>query len=57
MMTLKTIKSGDPEIPDIDIGKDDIGYYYLSQGDEDVVLTKKSLSELGQYLSTLDLDW
>ena len=56
-MTLKTIKSGDPEIPDIDIGKDDIGYYYLSQGDEDVVLTKKSLSELGQYLSTLDLDW
>lgn len=65
MMTLKTIKSGDLEVSDIDFDMDDNGYFYLKQGnvapistrpDDWIVLTKQSLSELGQYLISLDLD-
>ena len=62
MITLKTIKSGDLKVEDIDLDVDDAGYYYLKQytgylgESERIVLTKQSLIELGQYLVKLDLD-
>ena len=56
MQTLKTFKSGDPEIADIDFGNCGDGYYALKQNHDWVVLTKQSLIELGQYLVKLDLD-
>ena len=60
MMTLKTIKSVDPEGGDIDIDKNDHGDYLISQYyvgcTQSIKFTKQSLSELGQYLISLDLD-
>ena len=56
MLTLKTIKSGDPEEADIDIDKDYDGYYVLKQDHDWIVLTRKAVQELGQYLVNLDLD-
>ena len=55
MITLKTIKSGDPEVSDINLDLEG-GYYYLKQDDDWATLTKQSLIELGQYLVKLDLD-
>lgn len=56
MLTLKTIKSGDPVAKDIDILMYDNGYYSLEQGDDRIIFTKQSLIELGQCLVKLDLD-
>ena len=56
MITLKTFKSGDPEVEDIDFDTDDNGYYYLKQDDDWVTLTQQSLIELGQYIVKMDLD-